>query len=567
MVKSFFYFCEFHLWEQLITNRQLITYFQMTNDSTPNFKNSKLTIIAPIILAFVLAGGIFIGKSLSTNDGTTSFVFKSDPNKLDFILDVIEKEYVDTVKKFDLIERTIPMMLEHLDPHTVYIPAKDLQQVSEPLEGNFEGIGVQFNILNDTVLVINTISGGPAEKVGVLAGDKIVTINDSLFAGTSISNDQVIKKLKGKGGTKVIIGVARIGFPELLSFEITRDKIPLYSVDVSYMINTTTGYIKISTFARTTYDEFVQALNKLKGLGMKELILDLRSNGGGYLDAAIKISDEFLKDQELIVYTEGKERPRADYSATADGLFEEGKLVVLIDSWSASASEIVAGAIQDNDRGTIIGRRSFGKGLVQETTYFRDGSAMRLTIARYYTPTGRSIQKPYTNGVKDYEHELITRYEHGEFEQIDSSLFAEDNKYTTKGGKTVYGGGGIMPDVFVPIDTAGNTPFYREVSRKAMIYNYALNYTNQNRESLSKLTDYKEIINYLESKNIFSGFLQKIRKDGLNPKISDISESEILIKTYLYAYVCRNVIDNEGYYPVLKKVDNVLLEAINELNK
>ncbi len=539
----------------------------MTYDSEPKFRNSKLAIVAPIILAFVLAGGIFIGKSLNTDDGTTSFVFKSDPNKLDFILDVIEKEYVDSVSKYDLLEKTIPMMLEHLDPHSVYIPARDLQEVSEPLEGNFEGIGVQFNILNDTVLVISTIVGGPAEKVGVLAGDKIVTINDSLFAGIGITNDQVIQKLKGKGGTKVSIGVARIGYPELLSFEITRDKIPLYSVDVSYMINPTTGYIKISTFARTTYEEFIEGLKKLKGQGMKKLILDLRSNTGGYLDAAIKIADEFLKENELIVYTEGKERPRADYLATADGLFEEGELVVLIDSWSASASEIVSGAIQDNDRGTIIGRRSFGKGLVQETTYFRDGSAMRLTIARYYTPTGRSIQKPYNNGVADYEHELMNRYEHGEFETADSIIFNEKNKYTTKGGKVVYGGGGIMPDIFVPIDTVGQTPFYRQVSRKTMIYNYALNYTNQHRETLSQFADYKDIINHLESKNIFADFLQDVRKKGLNPKITEIYESEQLIKTYLYAYICRNIVNNEGYYPVLQKVDNVLERAIKELNK
>jgi carboxyl-terminal processing protease len=538
----------------------------MTDNTEPKFKNSKLAIIAPLILAFVLAGGIFIGKSLSVDEGTTSLVFKSDPNKLDFILDVVEKEYVDTVLKHDLIEKTIPVILEHLDPHSVYIPARDLKEVSEPLEGNFEGIGVQFNIMNDTVLVINTISGGPAEKVGVLAGDKIVTINDSLFSGTGISNDQVIKKLKGKGGTTVTVGVARVGYPELLSFEITRDKIPLYSVDVSYMINKTTGYIKISTFARTTYDEFVQALSKLKGMGMKELVLDLRSNTGGYLDAAIKVADEFLSDQQLIVYTEGKERPRADYLATPDGRFEEGNLAVLIDSWSASASEIVAGAIQDNDRGTIIGRRSFGKGLVQETTYFRDGSAMRLTIARYYTPTGRSIQKPYDNGVKDYEHELISRYEHGEFETVDSTVFNEENKFVTKGGKTVYGGGGIMPDIFVPIDTTGQTPFYRQVSRKAMIYNYALRYTNQNRETLSKFNNYKEIVNLLENRNVFAGFLQEVRNGGLNPKITEISQSEQLIKTYLYAYICRNIINNDGYFPVLQKVDNVLLKAVDELS-
>ena len=539
----------------------------MTNETDSPFKNSKFTIIAPIVLALVLAGGILIGTKLSNNDGSTSFVFKSDPNKLDFIMDVIEKEYVDTVSKYNLIEQTIPMLLEHLDPHSVYIPAKDLQNVSEPLEGNFDGIGVQFNILNDTVLVINTISGGPSEKVGVLAGDKIVSINDSLFVGSKITSEMVIKKLKGERGTKVKIGVERGGFPELLSFEITRDKIPLYSVDVSYMINKKTGYIKISTFARTTHEEFIAALQKLKTLGMKDLILDLRTNGGGYLDAAIQISDEFLKDKELIVYTEGKERPRTDYKATKNGLFEEGKLAILIDSWSASASEIVAGAVQDNDRGTILGRRSYGKGLVQETTYFRDGSAMRLTIARYYTPTGRSIQKSYSNGFQDYEHELISRFEHGEFENADSIHFSDTLKFVTKGGKTVYGGGGIMPDIFVPIDSTGNTNFYREVTKKALIYNFALNYTNQHREELSKLATYQEIVKHLTNKNVFALFLQKMRKDGLNPTVTEIGKSEQLIRTYLYAYICRNVIDNEGYFPVMKDIDNVLQKAIDLINQ
>lgn len=534
-------------------------------DTSSKFKNSRLTIVLPIVFAVILAAGIYIGRSLAKNNGETNFVFKTDPNKLDYILGVIEKEYVDTVSKHDLIESAIPVVLQELDPHSIYIPAKNLKEVSEPLEGNFDGIGVQFNILHDTVIVINTISGGPSEKVGVLPGDKIVTINDTVFSGTGINTQKVIAKLKGERGTKVKIGVARIGYPDLLSFEITRDKIPLYSVDVSYMIDESIGYIKISTFARTTYEEFLNALAKLKEKGMKELILDLRSNTGGFLDAATEIADEFLKENDIIVYTEGKERPRADYIATANGRFENGKLVILQDSWSASASEIVAGAVQDNDRGTIIGRRSFGKGLVQETTYFRDGSAMRLTIARYYTPTGRSIQKPYNNGVKDYDMELAKRYEHGEFTQVDSTMFADSLKFVTKGGKTVYGGGGIMPDIFVPIDTLGQNEFYRMISRKALIYNFALNYTNKNRQKLSQFNDATKIVEQLDADNLFGKFLMDLRKSGINPKISEIQESQKLIRTYLYAFVCRNLIDNDGYYPVLKDIDNVLQKAIDEL--
>jgi len=538
----------------------------MTKGTDSKFSNSKFAIITPLVLAVVLAGGIYIGSKLQFNN-SSDYVFKSEPNKLDFVLDLIESDYVDTVSKNDLIEKTIPMLLQQLDPHSVYIPAKDLQGISEPLEGNFDGIGVQFNILNDTVLVINTISGGPAEKVGVLAGDKIVTINDSLFSGTKINNDMVIKKLKGERGTKVRIGVERTGYPELLHFDITRDKIPIYSVDVSYMIDSSIGYIKISTFAKTTYDEFIQALKKLKDSGMQKLILDLRSNGGGYLDAAIKIADEFLKENELIVYTEGKSRPRADYKATANGMFETGELAVLMDSWSASASEIVAGAIQDNDRGFIIGRRSFGKGLVQEPTYFRDGSAMRLTIARYYTPTGRCIQKSYNHGLKDYEMDLMNRFEHGEFESADSTHFTDTVKYVTKGGRTLYGGGGIMPDYFVPLDTASYSDFYTEVSRKALIYNYALTYTNQHRAELTKLKSYKQIVAFLQLQNIYKDFLKKVLNQGIVPKNGDLQKSETLIKTYLYAYICRNILDNEGYYPVLKDVDNVLLKAIDVLQK
>lgn len=536
----------------------------MENTELKN-KNSKFNIYTPIVLALVLASGIFIGSRLKFNSEPGDFIFRSEPNKIDLLLNLVEDNYVDTVSKSDLIEKTIPLLLAQLDPHSVYIPAKDLQAVSEPLEGNFDGIGVQFNLLNDTIIVINTVSGGPAEKVGVKAGDKIITINDSLFVGSKITNDLVIKNLKGDKGTKVKIGVKRYGFQGLMYFEISRDKIPLYSVDVSYMINNEIGYIKISTFARTTYEEFMEAVEKLKKLGMKKLVLDLRSNGGGYLDAAIKIADEFIEANELIVYTEGKARPRAEYKATSGGIFEKGELAILIDSWSASASEIVAGAVQDNDRGTIIGRRSYGKGLVQEPTFFRDGSAVRLTIARYYTPTGRSIQKSYTKNIMDYELDLMNRFEHGELNNADSTHFSDSLKYTTKKGRVVYGGGGIMPDVFVPIDTVTNTKLYRELARKALIYNFALSYTEQHREDLIKFSDYKQIIKYLESRKVYAKFLQDVSKSGIKMTANELLKSEKLVKTYLYAYICRNIIDNNGFYPVLQQVDPELLKAIELL--
>ena len=538
----------------------------MTSEKDTKFKNSLFTIYTPIVLAVVLAGGIFIGSRLHTDNGSNS-IFKSEPNKLDYVLNLIESDYVDTIKKSELIEKSLPLILEQLDPHSVYIPAQDLKSVNEPLEGNFEGIGVQFNILNDTVLVINTVSGGPSEKIGVLAGDKIVRINDTAFVGKKVTNEAVIHKLKGEQGTVVKIGVKRVGFKDLLSFEITRDKIPLYSIDVSYMVNKTVGYIKISTFAKTTHDEFIQAITKLKKLGMKELVLDLRSNGGGYLDAAISIADEFLKDKQLIVYTQGKSRPRTDYKATAQGSFENSKLAVLIDTWSASASEIVAGAIQDNDRGIIIGRRSYGKGLVQEPTYFRDGSAIRLTIARYYTPTGRCIQKSYTKGVKEYEHDLMKRYERGELENADSAKFSDAHKFVTKGGKTVYGGGGIMPDIFVPADTAGYNEFFRKISQKAYLYNYALTYANQNRPKLLKLGNYKEIVNYLETNRVYDLFIRYIRNNGINPGAKELIEAQTITKTHLYAYICRNIIDNDGFYPVMMNIDNTLKKAVEELMK
>jgi len=526
-----------------------------------NKENSKISIYAPILFAIIFAVGIIIGNKLNFQNNNNSISFKSEPNKLDLILNLIKSDYVDEVSISNIVENAVPEILKNLDPHSIYIPAKDFKRVNEPLEGNFDGIGVQFNILKDTILVINTISGGPAEKVGLLAGDKIITINDSIFAGKGISNNDVIKNLKGERGTKVKVGIKRTGYKKLLNFDIVRNIIPLYSVDVSYMINKETGYIKISQFARTTYDEFLLAVNKLHQQGMTKIVLDLRSNTGGYLDAAVNIIDEFLEKNKLIVYTQGKARPRSDYKSSEKGICKNDELVVLIDSWSASASEIVAGAIQDNDRGTIIGRRSFGKGLVQESNYFRDGSAIRLTIARYYTPTGRSIQKPYTKGKDEYQLDLVHRFEHGEFKSADSTQFADSLKFVTKGGKVVYGGGGIMPDIFVAIDTIGVTPYFQRITNRALIYTYALEYTNNNRKKLSKHTDYKHIVKYLKSKNILNSFIDYAKRKGIKPNHKDIKISKKILETRIYAYIARNLIDNDGYYPIIKNIDATLQRA------
>jgi len=526
------------------------------------YKNSKFSIYTPIVLALVLAAGIFLGSRLNFNTNSGKINFKIEPNKIDLIIDLIESDYVDSVKRNEIVESTIPHLLENLDPHSVYIPAKDLQHVNEPLEGNFDGIGVQFNLLNDTILVINTIAGGPSEIIGLRAGDKIIMIDDSLFAGVNITNNDVIKNLKGPRGTEVKVSIARLGYSELLDFTITRDKIPLNSLDVAYMITPEVAYVKISAFARTTHDEFTTAVEILKKSGMKKMILDLRGNGGGYLDAAINIADEFLENKEMIVYTQGKSRPKSENFATSKGSLENNEVVILIDSWSASASEIVAGAIQDNDRGLIVGRRSFGKGLVQEPTMFRDGSALRLTIARYYTPSGRCIQKSYSNGRDEYNHDLMSRYEHGEMENADSTLFADSLKYYTKAGKVVYGGGGIMPDVFVPMDTVGYSSYFREISQKALIYNFALDYTDKHRTELENFIDFKQIVKHLDRTDVFEQFFKYAKSKGVANRPKQIQISKKLIKTQIRAYIARNIIDNDGYYPIIKDIDKTLLKAV-----
>lgn len=525
----------------------------------------KFYIYLPIVFSLVLILGIFIGTSFQLDNklSTISVDSKNRFNKVEEILRYIEQEYVDTINQNDLVEKTIVAMLENLDPHSSYIPASDLQANNEPLKGNFEGIGIEFNIVDDTICVVAAIPGGPSASVGVMAGDKIIKVEKEIVAGIKITNKDVLAKLKGKSRTKVKISVMRAGKPSLIDFSITRGTIPIYSVDISYMLTPKTGYIKISRFASTTYDEYLSAFNKLKKEGMQKLVVDLRGNGGGYLNTAVDIADEFLSDGKEIVYTEGKSRPRKAYKATRKGSFEEGELIILVDDGSASASEILAGAVQDNDRGTIVGRRSFGKGLVQEQTEFSDGSAMRLTIARYYTPTGRCIQKPYDEGVEAYFNEEFKRYESGELESPDSMKIADSLKFITPAGKIVYGCGGVSPDVFVPLDTSGRTPFMSEVIYNGIVNDFSFNYANRERAQLNTYKSASQFNrSFYISDELYNEFVEYSKKNKVPARPAHVSASKELIKTQLKALIARNIWGNEGYYPVIQSKDNVIRKAI-----
>lgn len=526
--------------------------------------NKKLNkIYLPIFFAIVLVFGIFLGKALNNNPHTNYAQLYRANNKLGVIIDYIETRYVDTISRSKLEEAAIPGILEELDPHSVYIPAKDMKAVNEDMRGDFEGIGVMFIHQTDTAIITSVITGGPSNKVGVLAGDRIIMVDDSLIAGQNILSDDLVGMLKGEKGTKVKVSVERKNVPELIDFEIIRDKIPLYSVDVSYMIDDEIGFIKISRFSGTTYDEFIEGAEKLLDKGMKKLILDLRGNPGGYMVAATNIVDQFLEAGKMIVYTQGKSSPKQDIYSSAHGICKDIELIVLQDEFAASASEILSGAIQDNDRGTIIGRRSFGKGLVQEPYQLSDGSVIRLTIARYYTPTGRSIQKPYSDNKKDYYNDLNERYNHGEFLEADSIQFADSLKYTTPEGNIVYGGGGIMPDIFVPLDTTGYSKYYAETVSKGMLYNFAFKYVDEKREFFTEYKDATVINNYLESINIFNQFADYAEQNGVPRSIKGCSHSRHLVNTKLKANIARNIIDNSGFYPIIKDVDATLKIAIS----
>jgi len=543
-------------------NNLIKTRYNKKAEKKEQVSSSKVYI--PIIMAISIIIGIFIGNKIIPSKSST---FSSNLNinntgKISSILRLIEENYVDKISIDSLEEIAIPFILEKLDPHTSYLPPKINDEAHESLSGNFEGIGVQFNIQEDTIMIVNTISGGPSEKVGVLAGDRIVMINDSLFAGIGITNEDVVKNLKGPKGTKVKIGIKRKGIAELINFEITRDKIPLFSVDVSYMLNKDAGYIKISRFAGTTYSEFMEAAVKLKKDGMTKLVLDLRDNGGGYLDAAVNIIDEFLPKGKMIVYTEGDFRERMDYISTDSNLLVDVELIILINSWSASASEIVSGAIQDNDRGIIIGRRSFGKGLVQEEFEFQDRSGIRITTARYYTPIGRSIQKSYKDGIESYYSDIYQRAYSGELADADSTHFPDSLKYFTPKGKVVYGGGGIMPDIFVPVDTSYFTEYYRQITSKGLIYKFALTYADKHRDNLKILKTADEFNDYLDKQNVIKEFIDfAINEDIISTK-KDYTLSRFVIKTRLKAFIARNIIDNIGYFPIIKAIDTDLKKAV-----
>ncbi|GGK04111.1 MULTISPECIES: S41 family peptidase [Parabacteroides] len=531
-------------------------------------KNRRLTIWLPVIIAASIALGIFIGNNyLSLTQHGKRRMFSSG-NKINAILDIIDEQYVDTVNMGKLVEGTIPKIFSELDPHSVYIPAEDATIVNEDLEGSFSGIGVSFNMQTDTILVISVIPKGPAEKAGLLPFDRIITINDSIYSGNNTSQAKIMRTLRGAKNSTVKLGVKRGGAPDLLYFDVTRGDVPVNSVDVSYEVSKGIGYIKVSKFGRTTYNEFITAIAKLKEMGCSSFVIDLRGNTGGYMDAAINMVNEFMPEGRLIVYTEGKAFPRNDVYTNGTGTCKETPIVVLTDEFSASASEIFSGAIQDNDRGLIIGRRTYGKGLVQSPIKLSDGSEIRLTIARYYTPSGRSIQKDYKLGDSaDYDQDLYNRFIHGEFDSADSIKNTHTEKYHTMIGRTVYGGGGIMPDIFIPRDTSGITTYFTSIVNSGTLYLYALEYSDQNREKLSSFTDYQDLYKYLQSQPLLYDFTNFAASKGIKKRPNLINISGKLIENQLHAYIVRNFFDEAGFYPIFLKDDPTLLRAIQIINE
>jgi carboxyl-terminal processing protease len=537
---------------------------------------AKKNLSLVIIVLAALISGILLGNLIATREhkglndafGNIFKNFSTSNNKISEIIQQIDSYYVDTVNVNNLTEEMAAELIAKLDPHSVYIPAKDLEIVNNELEGSFSGIGVQFNIQNDTIMIISVISGGPSEKAGLLAGDRIVMVDDSVFTGKQINNEKVLRELRGQAGTKVKIGIRRHGTKELLNYTITRGEIPVSSVDISYMVAPQTGLIKVNKFGESTYSEFLVAIAKLKKAGATKFIIDLRENSGGYLERAISMINEFLPAGQLIVYTEGKSYPRYDANSNGTGSCIDNPVVILIDEFSASASEIFAGAIQDNDRGTIIGRRSFGKGLVQQQKTLSDGSAIRLTVAKYYTPSGRSIQKPYQIGNnEDYNMDLYNRFLHGEFYTKDSIHQEDTIAYKTLSGRTVYGGGGIMPDIFIPRDTTEFTPYLNKVVNYAHLYQFAFAYTDKNREKLSKQKSWKAMVSYLDSQPLLQEFVNYAEEKGVKAVPKEIKQSEKFILIRLKAYISRNILGDEGFYPILFKEDEAVKKAVEVLSK
>ena len=531
-------------------------------------KNNNTRFI-PFLLAICLIAGIAIGTFYANHfSGNKLGIINTSSNKLNALLRIINDQYVDTVNMGELVEEAMPQILSELDPHSSYIPAKDLEAVNADLKGSFSGIGIQFTIQNDTIHVNSVIQGGPSEKVGLMAGDRIVEVDDSAFVGKIVTNSEAMKRLKGEKGSKVKLGVYRPGEKDLLHFTVIRGNIPVKSIDAAYMINEKVGYIKVNKFGETTYPELLIALAKLNQKNCEGLIVDLRGNTGGYMAAAIQMVNEFLPNNRLIVYTQGRKSPREDYNSNGTGSNQKMPLVVLVDEGSASASEIFAGAIQDNDRGTIVGRRSFGKGLVQQPIEFSDGSAIRLTIARYYTPSGRCIQKPYEKGKEsEYELDLLTRYEHGEFFSADSIKQDETEVYHTRLGRPVYGGGGIMPDIFVPQDTTDMTSYFRMAANRGLIIRYTFDYTDQNRSTLQKYDTPEKMEAYLKGQNLLNKFAAWAEKKGLKRRNNLMMKSRRLFEMSLYGNTIYNMLGMEAYVEYLNESDKTVLKAVEILEK
>ena len=532
----------------------LLNLFNIKTTSNMQSK-SKYILVIGIILNTCFALSL---KAQSSSDGAQKFKT---------VLDYIDYYYADSTKSKKLVEDAIVGMLETLDPHSVYIPKEDLEETNEPLTGNFEGVGIQFNLLFDTITVISPISGGPSEKVGIISGDKIIKINGKNFAGMKIKNDDVIKNLRGPKGTQVTVSILRRGVKELLDFTIVRDKIPLYSIDATYMATPTVGYIKLSRFAQTSMDEFMQSITTLKAQGAKDLILDLNDNGGGYLNIAFEIADQFLSADKMIVYTEGLKSPKKEYKATARGVFEKGRVVVLVDEGSASASEIVSGALQDWDRALLIGRRTFGKGLVQNQFNLPDGSAMRLTIARYYTPVGRCIQKPYDGKIEDYYKDFSNRFKHGELTNPDSIKFPDSLKYMTPNKKIVYGGGGIMPDIFIPLDTTKSSVYYTNLIRKGVVNQFTLSYLDKHRKELfaayPTFTDFKK--NFSISDEIMNELIGAGEKENVKKDEKALTVSGSIIRLQMKALLARDLWKNDSYYEIMNDVNDAYTKTLQVL--
>lgn len=537
--------------------------------------------ILPSVSILCILVGFIIGNAVSNKVNAQHFYIRNgqlmmaSSSKTEQMLQLMEQSYVDTLDIDSITDIVLDEMVKKLDPHSSYIPKKDIDLVNSELSGSFSGIGVQFTIQNDTVNIVAVISGGPSEHVGVLAGDKIVQVNDSIFVGKGTTNERVMHTLRGPKGTQVKLGIMRSGTPELLTFTITRGDIPVHSVDASFIIEPTAngqkpkakiGFIRVNKFGETTYKEFINALAELRSQGATEYIVDLRENSGGYLDQAVRMANEFLQAGDLIVYSEGRAYPRYEARANGGGRFKDVPLIVLIDNFSASASEIFAGAMQDNDRATIIGRRSFGKGLVQQQFPFADGSAVRLTVARYYTPSGRCIQKPYKLGDNEaYHHDMEERYDHGEFYSADSIHFADTTTYRTKKGRIVYGGGGIMPDIFVGRDTTRNSPYLNIVSNRAYTYQFAYRYADTHRKQLTKYTSWQELEQHLLNANWLPEFVKFCQEKGVEPNEEQLAKSKSLLVRVVNAYIVRDIMGDKGFFPLFERDDDITKRAIDTL--